>query len=81
MQNPQDTPLYTACEQGCEPGALQRVRSLLLRGASVKAVCSGGNTPLHAAAASGNVDVLSAVTAQLGADLAMTAGRHCCMLQ
>lgn len=63
MQRNLDTKLYTACEQGLKPPALQVVQSLLAQGASVNAVCSGSNTPVHAAAISGSAAVLNAVTA------------------
>jgi hypothetical protein len=58
MQRDLDYALYTACQHG----DLQQVQSLLLQGANVNAVCSEGNTPVHAAAISGHADVLYEVT-------------------
>ena len=54
MQRDLDYALYTACQHG----DLQQVQSLLKQGANVNAVCSEGNTPVHAAAISGDADVL-----------------------
>lgn len=69
MQRQMDT-LYEACEQGLNAGAVQQVQFFLRQGANVNAVCSDGNTPIHAAVASGSVAVLREVTALgLGADL------------